>query len=193
MPSFLYILCTLKARAKIVAKGRPSGTNTTKIMTVKFINAGNSDKTAIPGFSSTVTKIINIVSKRIKIITEAIAATLVKCLLKFFNLFCRVVLTSVDNFSSIIPLVLFFPTTQTTALQDPWVIIVPAFKNGSPPDSIELFLTFCSSPITLAFRSILSCKTIRSNELITIQSAGIFDPEASKITSPTTRSQTDTV
>lgn len=72
-------------------------------------------------------------------------------------------------------------------------MIVPAFKNGSPADSIEAFLTFCSSPITLALRSILSYKTTSSNELITIQSAGILDPEASKTTSPTTRSHTETL
>jgi len=41
----------------------------------------------------------------------------------------------------------------------------------------------------LALRSILSYNTTRLNELITIQSAGILDPEASKTTSPTTRSQ----
>jgi hypothetical protein len=103
------------------------------------------------------------------------------------------VLISVDNFSSIIPLVLFFPTEHTTALQDPSTIIVPAFKNGSPLDSIEAFLTLLSSLITLALRSILSSKTTRLNELITIQSAGILDPEASKITSPTTRSQIETL
>jgi len=45
----------------------------------------------------------------------------------------------------------------------------------------------------LALRSILFYKTTRLNELITIQSAGILDPEASKTTSPTTRSQIETL
>jgi hypothetical protein len=104
---------------------------------------------------------INIVSKRINIMSEAIAATLVKCFDKFFNFFWRFVSISVDNFLSTIPLVLFFPTQHTTALQDPSVIIVPAFKNGSPYDSIVAFFTLLSSPITLALRSILSYKTTR--------------------------------
>lgn len=129
---------------------------------------------------------------KIKIIADPTNATLVIWDAKFYSFACNGVSFWVFNLGSLIPRVLWTPTQHTTALQDPFSIIDPALRKGSPPSSMEPFCSLrCSSSSWSSSASPSS--TYRSNELMTKQSAGTLDPLESKITSPATTSQIDTL
>lgn len=102
-----------------------------------------------------------------------------KWLVRFFNLFYKVVSLSVSRGKAVIPLVELAPTATTTLLAYPFWTNEPAFKNG------------LSNADLISPPSYSGSTTEKSEDSTIRQSAGILWPTDKRMMSPTTISHTD--